>query len=174
MRIIILHTVKLDKQGNPHVNFTKRLDKLIEISNETVPDLIILSGGKTRKSYEAECEVGYKYLLENQFKFLDKVELEKESKNTYESIVLIKGNYQIDKPQNSEIFVITSKTSLKRFKLLYKTLLPDIYNKIKFMGADDNGSLGYRIREEIYYIYTKLDQNHKIFPQLGKVLFRNG
>ena len=169
MNIIVVHGEKPLSSGEIHPELVRRLNQALEIINKTKIDLVVLSGGQTRKNAKPEAEMGFDYLSS---KTKTPILLEAKSKTTFENIIFTKNlleNRKIDLA-----YIISSKKRMFRIKYLYKLSWPQIFDSAKFIGVGDKYSPLFYLVELFYFFFAILDRKEKFFAKFSKILFRKG
>lgn len=171
--ILIIHGEKLKRDGGIHEAFLARLNRAIELSKKIEFNYIIVSGGKTRKGFPSEAEVGA-YHLKSKTKIEGELISEEESKSTSENIryarkiIISKGGCKI----NDKIYVISDRKRACRIKLLYSKLFLEAQGHIEFIFTNSL-PWWYFINESIYFWFAKIDPEEKVFAAITKKFFRN-
>jgi hypothetical protein len=169
MNIIIVHGEKPLSSGEIHPEFIRRLNQALEISKNAEIDLIIISGGQTRKNAKPEAEMGFDYLSP---KTKTPILLEIKSKTTFENIIFTKNlleNREIDLA-----YIVSSKKRMFRIKYLYKLSWPQIFLKVRFIEVEDEYPSLFYLVELFYFFFAILDREEKFFAKFSKIIFRNG
>jgi len=168
MNLIIVHGEKSTSGGRMHPAFKSRLDACISIIKEKPVELIIITGGQTRKNVPTEAKLGFEYLKN---KFNTPILLEEKARTTSENIryskVLV-GHKSLEK-----IIVISSKKRMFRLKYLYWRLWPEVYSKIRFIKTKDFYSIFFYPLEFFYLIFAIIDPREKLFARFTKKVFRS-
>jgi uncharacterized SAM-binding protein YcdF (DUF218 family) len=172
MNIIIVHGEKPLPSGKIHPEFTNRLILAEKVAKKNKIDLIIITGGKTRKNTRSEAVMGFDYLSNKTQKTHAKIILEKDSKTTYENIIFTKKilkNQKID-----HAYIISSKKRIFRMKYLYRLSWPKIFKNAEFLGAEDKYPVFFYLTELFYFVLAIFDRKELVFARFSKLLFRNG
>jgi uncharacterized SAM-binding protein YcdF (DUF218 family) len=166
--ILLIHGEKSSRSKALHPAFEERLKLALKLTQRNKYDLILISGGRTRKQFPPESQIGYKYLT-------DKVRVpliqEDQSRTTVENILFSQkmlSHYRI-----SNIDVITSKTRLCRFRYLYEKLWPQLQGRHTIFGAKDSYFFLYPLAEMAYLFYSFFDLRERGITRLTKKIFRN-
>ena len=157
MKGIILHGNKLLPDGSLSLDMKNRIAAMLNLINNDSFDLVIVTGGKTRKGFVSEAEA---ILDDIQNIISTQILLEDKSRTTYENIKYLKD--YLDTNICDEYIVITSKNSLRRFKYLYKKHLPEYFGKIRFVTANNENNLKTFIYECLLYVWQLFDPNEKL------------
>jgi len=136
MKCIILHGTKLHPSGVLPQDLLKRIEVLHNLLRNDPHDLLVISGGISGKAPKPEAVAISEYLGNT----IDiPLKLETNSKTTVQNI---KNTFRlIEGEKINKLTVITSKSSLQRFKHLYKYYFPAYYENITFVAAENTRPL---------------------------------
>jgi len=168
MKILIIHGERPKRNQELHPAFEERLKLATILSGKNNYDLVVITGGKTKKKFRTEVEIGREFL---EGKILTPFLLEECAVTSVENIKFTKKLLQNRKIDSADI--ITSETRIPRLKYLYKKLWPELYTKSQFYGAKDFYSPFFLLGEFIYYLYAHVDIQEKYISRITKRLFKN-
>ncbi len=168
--VVIIHGEKPKPSGSIHPAFLERLKKVIELSQKSPLDLIVVTGGKTRKGVESEAAIGCRYLKSRiQVPILK----EDQSRTTIENINFTKKLLSSKIIFFKEIFVITSGKRIFRIKFLYRKLWPEEYGKMKFIPTKDFYPSFFYLYEALSLFLDMFDIKERFLLGATKRFFRN-
>src|SRR3989338_11250202 len=168
MRILIVHGERPSSDKELHPAFEERLKLAALMCQKNNYDLLVITGGKTKKKFQSEAEIGRRFL---EGKIHTPFLLEGRAVTSVENINFTKKLLQRQKIDSVDI--ITSQTRIFRLKYLYKKLWPEIYAVANLYGAKDFYSPFFVMGELIYDLYTHVDIQEKYLARIAKRFFRN-
>jgi hypothetical protein len=166
--IIIVHGEKPLRSGGMHPAFRERLDEAVRLIHGNNFDMIVITGGRTRKNAPSESEMGRIYL---QNKVSIPIIGENQARTTSENVRL--SQVLLEDKNLNQVTVITSQKRIRRAQYLYARLWPEISDRIEFVAARDFYPCYYLLLEFLYRICAYLDPYEKTFARLLKKVFRN-
>ncbi|MBI2633254.1 MAG: YdcF family protein [Parcubacteria group bacterium] len=171
MRIAIVHGEKSLASGALYPAFVARLEKVIELHNREPFNLIIITGGATRKNIHTEAEAGETYM---RARINAPILLEKNARTTSENVRFSKELIGARAPQTENTTVITSRKRMLRARYLYWRLWStEMYKKIIFVPVRDYYPNSYYLIELFYLLFAIFDPYEKSFARIAKIIFRN-
>jgi hypothetical protein len=169
-RIIIVHGEKPTRQGKMHIEFQARLEKAIRIANSGKCDLIVITGGKTRKNACSEAQMAAKYLSD---KIRVPVFLEDKSSTTSENVRFAKTLIEKEKIFIDSVVVIVRKSCVAKAEHFYRHFWKEAYEKASFIGALDTHTLFYHLIAHFLFLLAVADPKEKTVFRIFKMIFRN-
>src|SRR3989344_6074401 len=150
---IIIHGEKHTRSGGLHPAYKNRLDKTIDYSRSHPGlEMIILTGGKTRRKCQSEAEAGREYL---DGKVNAHLILEDRAKTTADNVVYSK---KMMRPKDFErVIVITSRARMMRAKYLYARLWPEAKKKLEFVSSEDTYTVLRYVVEAVSLVGAMID-----------------
>ena len=174
IKIIIVHGEKTHRTGKIHEAYIERLNKALGLTQKIKPDLIVLTGGRTREIAKSEAELGKEYLEgKGKGKIKTPLLLESRSRTTIENIRFTKKILEKNKIKAGEFFIITSQKRISRIKYLYKKIWPDIYKNSKFIGARDFYPFWFSTYEWLSLLLDTFDIKERFLLAFTKKMYRN-
>ncbi len=170
IKIIIVHGEKTHRTGKIHEAYTERLNKALGLTQKIKPDLIVLTGGKTREIAKSEAELGKEYL---EGKTKTPLLLENHSRTTIENIRFTKKILEKNKIKTDEFFIITSQKRISRIKYLYKKIWLEAYKNSKFIGAKDFYPFWFSAYEWLSLLLDTFDIKERFLLAFTKKIYRN-
>ncbi len=169
-RIVIVHGEKPTKQGKMHIELQARLEKAIRIANSGKCDLIVVTGGQTRKNTFSEAKMAANYL---RGKTKVPVLLEEKATSTSENVRFVKALVKKEDISIDSVIVIVRKSCLSKARYFYWHFWEEVYDKIGFIGALDTHTLFYRLSMHILFLLAVADPKEKTIVRFLKILFKN-
>lgn len=168
-RFVVVHGEKLNVDGGLSNGFVKRLDKAIEALQKESCDLIIVSGGQTRKEFRSEAEIGAEYLRSNYFV---SVLEERKSLTTVENIFNV-ARLIGENPEY--VCAVSSWSRIPRLKYLYGKLCPEYSGEMEFASPLEITPILEFPKEIAHLAYNVFDlkEEASLMKYLRKT-FRNG
>jgi hypothetical protein len=171
MHIIIVHGEKPLRSGMIHPELIFRLEKALDLTKSESIDLIVITGGQTRKMCASEAAMGYAF-IKRQTNI--PVLLEEKSHTTAENIMFTKA---LLKEKNigpiDKLIAISGKKRMRREKYLYRRLWKELFPKITFVPAKDLHPFPYYLAELLYFIFALIDPRGKTVTHITEKIFRN-
>ena len=167
-RVAIVHGQMLLPDGSMDIGFRENLDMAIVLARREAIDLIVISGGKTRKDFLSEAVVGMKYLAG---KVYIPVRTEEHSTSCAENVRFVRERFGSD--GFKKIYVIARMPCMPRLKLLYRYFWEEAYAKAEFVGTKYRQDFFARVAECGFYFLAVLDPEEKFFLRFPKMAFRN-
>lgn len=168
-RVLVVHGEKPLSSGKIHPNFIERLKVALKLVKKEKFDFVIITGGKTRRKFTSEAEMGKKWLSGR----IGNLLLEHGARTTIQNIEDTKGLIEREKIKIGKIVLIASKKRIPRVKFLYRRIWPEIYPKVKFVGAKDFYPLVYWFVEWASYPLDVFDIKEKFILKITAKIFRN-
>lgn len=176
--LLIVNGVQFKKDLAPHPEFIARLEKSISIIKEGHIDLVVVSGGSTRKNHISEAEFGANY-IEKAISKHNSITILKEDKShtTIENVkftkILLDKSLSFNTRDIEQITLVTTTGRLPRLRYIYKKLWPEIQGRTNYIIAPYSQDRILPILEFLYLIYTKFDIEEKNLARLAKKVLRN-
>jgi len=171
MHIILVFGEKPLRSGQMNPELALRLDKAKDAISRGGADLLVISGGQTRKNAPTEAEMGQAYVSST---ITIPVLLEKNAHSTSENIQFSK---KLLAEQHitpiDRLTVITGRKRIWREKYLFRRLWAAMFHQTTFLPATDLHPFHYYGVELVYLLSAIVDPAEKFIARLTKKIFRN-
>lgn len=175
--VIIVLGYKLNADGSLHNEFIAKLDQaLLELRAEPTSSLVI-TGGQTRLEYPSEAMVAKEYLktrlATSEISLLDSILLEEQSLATADHPKYVRHLLRDHNIYLSKVTIITSRFHVKRSKLIFDRLWPEISQVTTWVGTG-KVTITDTSKEGILRSIFLIDPDSVTIMPFLKSIFRNG
>lgn len=172
MRLHIVHGNKSLSDGTLHPEYRERIVRAL--SRARMDDVIVLTGGETRKGHPAEAVAAKAFLRENGYRSRSAVLLEAESLTTGDNIEMTRKMIETRDLEFDVAFVYHRTSALPKTRVLYERLWPGI-GRMEFVPCRDTAPLYYRLLDRTLLVYLAHYDPHQVGPlfRFLKRMFRN-
>lgn len=168
IKLLIIHGEKPTRSGSIHPAFLSRLSTAVKLCHNNSYNLVVITGGQTRKNAPTEAAQGLEYLRS---KINLPIILEEKARSTAENIIFTKKLLKGGKIASATI--VTSQKRFWRTGYLYSRLWPELRGKTEIIGSPDPYPVFFLLREWLLFLFAVLNSKEK-FCFLAKKFFRNG
>ena len=175
--VIIVLGYKLNADGSLHNEFIAKLDQALSGLRAKPASYSVITGGKTRPEYASEAAVAKAYLrtrlVTSEMSLLNAMFLEEQSLATADHPKYVRHLLRDQKIYPDEVTIITSRFHVKRSKLIFDRLWPEISQVTTWVGTG-NVTMTDTVKEGILRSIFILDPDSETIMPFLKSIFRNG
>ena len=175
--VIIVLGYKLNDNGLLHSEFIAKLDQALSELRAKPTSYLVITGGKTQLEYPSEAVVAKEYLrtrlATSEISLLDSILLEEQSLATADHPKYVRQLLRDYRIFPERFTIITSRFHVKRSKLIFNRLWPEIAGVTTWMGTG-KVTITDTVKEGILRSIFLLDPDSITIMPFLKSIFRNG